>query len=99
AYFDTSDPSTTAFLDTVSELEKQPITLAMPSELKSPTLLEKRVEKQIRNLLAQNEYAEPQVAEAQAVEAQDAQPVEAEHNASENVQDAAADSATTDTPV
>ncbi|WP_099076345.1 uroporphyrinogen-III C-methyltransferase [Proteus alimentorum] len=99
AYFDTSDPSTTAFLDTVSELEKQPITLAMPSELKSPTLLEKRVEKQIRNLLAKNEYAEPQVAEAQAVEAQDAQAVEAEHNASESVQDAAADSTTVDAPV
>ncbi|MBQ0213248.1 uroporphyrinogen-III C-methyltransferase [Proteus vulgaris] len=86
AYFDTSDPSTTAFLDTVSELEKQPITLTMPTELKSPVLLEKRVERQIRNLLTQNEYTQPQ-----AVEAQDAQAVEAEQSTSESAQDAAAD--------
>ncbi|MEQ4794239.1 uroporphyrinogen-III C-methyltransferase, partial [Klebsiella variicola subsp. variicola] len=91
AYFDTSDPSTTAFLDTVSELEKQPITLTMPAELKSPVLLEKRVEKQIRNLLAQNEYTQPQ-----AVEAQDAQAVvEAEQSTSESAQDAAADAPVT----
>lgn len=86
AYFDTSDPSTTAFLDTVSELEKQPITLTMPTELKSPVLLEKRVERQIRNLLTQNEYTQPQ-----AVEAQDAQAVEAEQSTSESAQDAVAD--------
>lgn len=79
------------FLDTVSELEKQPITLTMPAELKSPVLLEKRVEKQIRNLLAQNEYTQPQ-----AVEAQDAQAVvEAEQSTSESAQDAAADAPVT----
>lgn len=94
AYFDTSDPSTTAFLETVSELEKQPITLTMPTELKSPVLLEKRVERQIRNLLAQNEYTQPK-----AVEAQDAQAVEAEQSTSESAQDAAADSTAADAPV
>lgn len=35
AYFDTTDPNTTAFLDSINELEKQPITLAMPTELKA----------------------------------------------------------------
>ncbi|MEQ5208762.1 uroporphyrinogen-III C-methyltransferase [Proteus sp. fly-1067] len=94
AYFDTSDPSTTAFLETVSELEKQPITLTMPTELKSPVLLEKRVERQIRNLLAQNEYTQPK-----AVEAQDAQAVEAEQSTPESAQDAAADSTAADAPV
>lgn len=54
AYFDTTDPNTAAFLDALNALENMPITLAMPSELKSPALLEKRVEKQVRNLLSQN---------------------------------------------
>ncbi len=33
--------NTTAFLDSINELEKQPITLAMPTELKSLSLLGK----------------------------------------------------------
>ncbi|HGM9712413.1 TPA: uroporphyrinogen-III C-methyltransferase [Proteus mirabilis] len=64
AYFDTTDPNTTAFLDSINELEKQPITLAMPTELKSLSLLEKRVEKQIRNLLTQNETSQPEAVDA-----------------------------------
>ncbi|RLR67612.1 uroporphyrinogen-III C-methyltransferase, partial [Pseudomonas aeruginosa] len=87
AYFDTSDPNTEAFLDTLSELEKQPITLAIPTELKSPALLEKRVEKQIRNLLSQNNYAQPV-----AVEAQDAQVTESEITVKGGVQEGPADS-------
>ncbi|MEQ4924026.1 uroporphyrinogen-III C-methyltransferase [Proteus hauseri] len=95
SYFDTTDPNTTAFLDTVSALEKQPITLAMPTELKSPTLLEKRVEKQIRNLLTQNEYTQPEAIEAQ--EAQDAQIVEPENPAADAATDTVTDSATAET--
>ncbi|HGN0026266.1 TPA: uroporphyrinogen-III C-methyltransferase [Proteus mirabilis] len=84
AYFDTTDPNTTAFLDSINELEKQPITLAMPTELKSLSLLEKRVEKQIRNLLTQNEASQPE-----AVEAKDAEATQAPYGV-----DAAQDSAT-----
>ncbi|HGN0346138.1 MULTISPECIES: uroporphyrinogen-III C-methyltransferase [Proteus] len=87
AYFDTTDPNTTAFLDSINELEKQPITLAMPTELKSLSLLEKRVEKQIRNLLTQNETSQPE-----AVEAKDAEATQAPY-----VVDAAQDSATSGT--
>ncbi|HEK1720390.1 TPA: uroporphyrinogen-III C-methyltransferase [Proteus mirabilis] len=84
AYFDTTDPNTTAFLDSINELEKQPITLAMPTELKSLSLLEKRVEKQIRNLLTQNEASQPE-----AIEAKDAEATQAPYGV-----DAAQDSAT-----
>lgn len=87
AYFDTTDPNTTAFLDSINELEKQPITLAMPAELKSLSLLEKRVEKQIRNLLTQNETSQPE-----AVEAKDAEATQAPYAV-----DAAQDSATSGT--
>ncbi|QAV23301.1 uroporphyrinogen-III C-methyltransferase [Proteus hauseri] len=92
SYFDTTDPNTTAFLDTVSALEKQPITLAMPAELKSPTLLEKRVEKQIRNLLTQSEYTQPE-----AVEAQGTQVTEAENPVADATTNTVTDSATTET--
>ncbi|OAT49322.1 HemX family protein [Proteus hauseri ATCC 700826] len=92
SYFDTTDPNTTAFLDMVSALEKQPITLAMPAELKSPTLLEKRVEKQIRNLLTQSEYTQPE-----AVEAQGAQVTEAENPVADATTNTVTDSATTET--
>lgn len=92
SYFDTTDPNTTAFLDIVSALEKQPITLAMPAELKSPTLLEKRVEKQIRNLLTQSEYTQPE-----AVEAQGAQVTEAGNPVADATTNTVTDSATTET--
>lgn len=92
SYFDTTDPNTTAFLDMVSALEKQPITLAMPAELKSPTLLEKRVEKQIRNLLTQSEYTQPE-----AVEAQGAQVTEAGNPVADATTNTVTDSATTET--
>lgn len=91
AYFDTTDPATQAFLDTLSELEKQPITLAMPTELKNPALLEKRVEKQIHNLLSQNDYAQP------AVKAQDAQVTESEITVKERVQKGPADNSASST--
>ncbi|MBU9979927.1 uroporphyrinogen-III C-methyltransferase [Proteus mirabilis] len=93
AYFDTTDPNTTAFLDSINELEKQPITLAMPTELKSLSLLEKRVEKQIRNLLTQNEASQPE-----AVEAKDAEATQAPYGV-DAAQDSAASGNTTSTTV
>ena len=93
AYFDTTDPNTTAFLDSINELEKQPITLAMPTELKSLSLLEKRVEKQIRNLLTQNETSQPE-----AVEAKDAEATQAPY-AVDAAQDSATSGTTTSTTV
>ena len=93
AYFDTTDPNTTAFLDSINELEKQPITLAMPAELKSLSLLEKRVEKQIRNLLTQNETSQPE-----AVEAKDAEATQAPY-AVDAAQDSATSGTTTSTTV
>ncbi|MDM3777224.1 uroporphyrinogen-III C-methyltransferase, partial [Proteus mirabilis] len=79
--------NTTAFLASINELEKQPITLAMPTELKSLSLLEKRVEKHIRNLLTQNETSQPEADEAKDAEATQAP----------NEVDAAQDSATSGT--
>ncbi len=93
AYFDTTDPNTTAFLDSINELEKQPITLAIPTELKSLSLLEKRVEKQIRNLLTQNETSQPE-----AVEAKDAEATQAPY-AVDAAQDSATSGTTTSTTV
>lgn len=94
SYFDTTDPNTTAFLDMVSALEKQPITLAMPAELKSPTLLEKRVEKQIRNLLTQSEYTQPEAVEAQGAQVTEAGNPVADATTNTNT---VTDSATTET--
>ncbi|PWC14661.1 uroporphyrinogen-III C-methyltransferase [Brenneria corticis] len=53
AYFDTSDPSTQAFLDQLDELSQQSVSMDVPTELQSQPLLEKLMQTRVRNLLAQ----------------------------------------------
>ncbi|MBU9845281.1 uroporphyrinogen-III C-methyltransferase [Rahnella ecdela] len=53
AYFDTSDPSTKAFLEELDNLSQQSISMDVPDELKSQPLLEKLMQTRVRNLLQQ----------------------------------------------
>ncbi|CNJ90955.1 uroporphyrinogen III C-methyltransferase [Yersinia aldovae] len=53
AYFDIDDPSTKAFLDELEELSQQSISMDMPDQLKSQSMLEKLMQTRVRNLLAQ----------------------------------------------
>jgi uroporphyrin-3 C-methyltransferase len=53
AYFDTSDPSTKAFLDDLENLSQQSISMDVPDQLKSQPMLEKLMQTRVRNLLAQ----------------------------------------------
>ena len=53
AYYDTSDTSTTAFLDEVDKLSQQNIAMNVPDKLESQPVLEKLMQTRVRNLLAQ----------------------------------------------
>lgn len=53
AYFDTSDPSTKAFLEEVDSLSQQSISMDVPDQLKSQPMLEKLMQTRVRNLLQQ----------------------------------------------
>ncbi|WP_061706566.1 uroporphyrinogen-III C-methyltransferase [Pseudenterobacter timonensis] len=53
AYYDTSDASTTAFLDEVDKLSQQNIAMNVPDKLESQPVLEKLMQTRVRNLLAQ----------------------------------------------
>ncbi len=53
AYFDTSDPSTKAFLEEVDNLSQQSISMDVPDQLKSQPMLEKLMQSRVRNLLQQ----------------------------------------------
>jgi len=53
AYFDTSDPSTKAFLEELDNLSQQSISMDVPEELKSQPMLEKLMQTRVRNLLQQ----------------------------------------------
>lgn len=53
AYFDTTDPSTKAFLEELDNLSQQSITMDVPDELKSQPMLEKLMQTRVRNLLQQ----------------------------------------------
>ncbi|PWC16535.1 uroporphyrinogen-III C-methyltransferase [Brenneria roseae subsp. roseae] len=53
AYFDTTNPTTQAFLDQLDELSQQSISMDVPAELQSQPLLEKLMQTRVRNLLAQ----------------------------------------------
>lgn len=53
AYFDTSDPTTKAFLEDVDNLSQQSITMDVPDHLKSQPMLEKLMQSRVRNLLSQ----------------------------------------------
>jgi len=53
AYFDTSDPSTKAFLEELDNLSQQSISMDVPDELKSQPMLEKLMQSRVRNLLQQ----------------------------------------------
>src|SRR5471030_1144115 len=53
AYFDTSDPSTKAFLEEVDNLSQQSISMDVPDQLKSQPMLEKLMQTRVRNLLQQ----------------------------------------------
>lgn len=53
AYFDTSDPSTKAFLEELDNLSQQSISMDVPDELKSQPMLEKLMQTRVRNLLQQ----------------------------------------------
>ncbi|MEX9254300.1 uroporphyrinogen-III C-methyltransferase [Pseudenterobacter timonensis] len=53
AYYDTSDASTTAFLDEVDKLSQQNITMNVTDKLESQPVLEKLMQTRVRNLLAQ----------------------------------------------
>lgn len=57
AYFDTSDPTTKAFLEELDGLSQQSISMDVPSQLKSQPLLEKQMQTRVRNLLAQGPAA------------------------------------------
>ncbi|MRS92230.1 uroporphyrinogen-III C-methyltransferase [Enterobacteriaceae bacterium RIT714] len=63
AYYDTSDATTTAFLDDVDKLSQQNITMNVPDKLESQPILEKLMQTRVRNLLAQpGVAAEPNAA-------------------------------------
>ncbi|WP_407439210.1 uroporphyrinogen-III C-methyltransferase [Lelliottia sp.] len=68
AYYDTSDATTTAFLDDVDKLSQQNITMNVPDQLESQPILEKLMQTRVRNLLAQPGVAAPQDAAAPAPE-------------------------------
>lgn len=53
AYFDTSDPTTKAFLEEVDNLSQQSISMDVPDQLKSQPMLEKLMQSRVRNLLQQ----------------------------------------------
>ncbi|MCH5049109.1 uroporphyrinogen-III C-methyltransferase [Pectobacterium aquaticum] len=53
AYFDTTDPTTQAFLDQLDALSQHSVSLDVPMELQSQALLEKLMQTRVRNLLAQ----------------------------------------------
>ncbi|MFD3241510.1 uroporphyrinogen-III C-methyltransferase [Rahnella perminowiae] len=53
AYFDTSDPSTKAFLEELDNLSQQSVSMDVPDELKSQPMLEKLMQTRVRNLLQQ----------------------------------------------
>src|SRR5476649_306087 len=53
AYFDTSDPTTKAFLEDVDNLSQQSITMDVPDHLKAQPILEKLMQSRVRNLLQQ----------------------------------------------
>lgn len=53
AYFDTTDPSTKAFLEELDNLSQQSISMDVPDELKSQPMLEKLMQSRVRNLLQQ----------------------------------------------
>lgn len=63
AYYDTSDATTTAFLDDIDKLSQQNITMDVPDTLESQPILEKLMQTRVRNLLAQpGVAAEPDAA-------------------------------------
>lgn len=63
AYYDTSDATTTAFLDDIDKLSQQNITMNVPDTLESQPILEKLMQTRVRNLLAQpGVAAEPDAA-------------------------------------
>ncbi|MBL5967699.1 uroporphyrinogen-III C-methyltransferase [Lelliottia amnigena] len=68
AYYDTSDATTTAFLDDVDKLSQQNITMNVPDQLESQPILEKLMQTRVRNLLAQPGVAAQQEAAAPAPE-------------------------------
>lgn len=68
AYYDTSDATTTAFLDNVDKLSQQNITMNVPDQLESQPILEKLMQTRVRNLLAQPGVAAQQDAAAPAPE-------------------------------
>ena len=53
AYFDTTDPSTKAFLEELDNLSQQSISMDVPEQLKSQPMLEKLMQTRVRNLLQQ----------------------------------------------
>ena len=53
AYFDTTDPSTKAFLEDLDNLSQQSVSMDVPDELKSQPMLEKLMQTRVRNLLQQ----------------------------------------------
>ncbi|AHG20424.1 uroporphyrin-III methyltransferase [Chania multitudinisentens RB-25] len=53
AYFDTTDPTTKAFLEELDNLSQQPVSMDVPNQLKSQPLLEKLMQTRVRNLLTQ----------------------------------------------
>ncbi|MDF1896602.1 uroporphyrinogen-III C-methyltransferase [Rahnella contaminans] len=57
AYFDTSDPSTKAFLEELDNLSQQSVSMDVPDELKSQPMLEKLMQTRVRNLLQQSAAA------------------------------------------
>ena len=72
AYYDTSDATTTAFLDDVDKLSQQNITMNVPDQLESQPILEKLMQTRVRNLLAQPGVAAEPAAEAPAAAAESA---------------------------
>jgi len=53
AYFDTSDPTTKAFLADLDTLSQQSISMDVPDQLKSQPMLDKLMQTRVRNLLQQ----------------------------------------------
>lgn len=72
AYYDTSDATTTAFLEDVDKLSQQNITMNVPDQLESQPILEKLMQTRVRNLLAQPGVAAEPAAEAPAAAAESA---------------------------
>ena len=72
AYYDTSDATTTAFLDDVDKLSQQNITMNVPDQLESQPILEKLMQTRVRNLLAQPGVAAEPAAEAPGAAAESA---------------------------